>query len=115
MSDTPRTKEKETPGETAIGCLLLIILTPVGDACHAIALSTMWRWFVLPTFPTAPRLSAPVVAGLIIVAQLATLSWLPFPAGDTPMLKAVSNLLMKYVAIPAILFFAGWVIKAVWL
>jgi hypothetical protein len=58
------------------GCLGLIMSIPllfvVGTAANGWALATLWEWFILPVFESAPALGVVQAAGIAMVVSFLT-------------------------------------------
>lgn len=63
--------EKEESAEAALtGCLITLLTLPIGVVVKAIALRSLWLWFVVPL--GLPPISAPHAFGLAILFAVFT-------------------------------------------
>lgn len=76
-----------------------------------LAVSTLWGWFVVPTFGL-PALSWNVAAGIALILHISSLSYSSFrraPEAPTPRELAMGDVFA--VGVPGIAMLFGWVLS----
>jgi len=48
-------KKNDDLSLVGLGCLLVLLITPISIALNGWALSTLWAWFIAPVFSVSNR------------------------------------------------------------
>jgi fucose permease len=103
----------EDEATTLAGCVGTIAFIPaniaVGCVVNGWALVKLWGWFILPVFPSAPRLSTLSAIGLGLVIGFLTHQVLPAPT-DEKTSAAVARAIIGSVIHPMLVLVIGYIV-----
>lgn len=92
--------------------LILLLLLPFAAAWHGWVLSTLWSWFIMHAFASAPPLSTPEAYGIMLIVSLFT-AGISRTKTETIEEKFVYLFLVFFG--PAFSLLIGFIVKEVWL
>jgi hypothetical protein len=99
------TEEKEEPATVLAGCLLLIVMLPIGIIIRGFVLKTLWLWFLVPL--GLPPISFGLAWGLSIITAMFTHQHSSKTTG-----KKMSTIVGTAIGVdflgPFLALFAGW-------
>jgi len=101
-------EEKEEAGTVLTGCLLLIVLLPIGIAIKGFVLKTLWLWFLVPL--GCRPISLAHAWGLVILAALFTESSRSSFSGKSKKMAEIVGLTIACNVIgPFLALLTGWI------
>ncbi len=104
--------EKETGSMKLAGCVFGVLLQPVEFLVWGNCAALLYLWYVVPIWPSVPRISAAYFVGLKLLASLWRRS---SAAKDQDVIEAVSESAMHNIILPPIILLMGWFVKIWWI
>lgn len=103
-------KKNDDLSLVGLGCLLVLLITPISIALNGWALATLWAWFIAPVFSVS-NLSIANAIGIATVVNFIV----PKPAkpkSDTKptIQEAIGQSLLEVFLIPLFAVLFGWII-----
>jgi hypothetical protein len=109
-------KELETATLACLGVIaLFIILPPLAWFVNGLCVKTLWDWFVLPVFETAPAISIWQAVGLMMVVTTLTDRMVFYQVVQDPKKSTLTHSLVQLLVSPIITIAVGYVLKSLFL
>ncbi len=97
-----------TTTNAALVCFGLFVIAPIGVVLKGWALSTLWGWFIVPTFGI-PSLSIPAAIGISLIAAYLAKPVMPEDEKKSPGELALERI-SRQLFVPPIVVFLGWIV-----
>lgn len=99
--------DRFTKGMTLI--ILSMISIPISYILYGYTISTLWSWYIVPTFKLPP-VSIPIAIGMWLIVQLGTAKMYSKEEAEAEMWKPLLTRLGGSLLLPVLTLLAGYII-----
>ena len=103
---------KETSASDLVGCIVSLVVWPIGTVARGYVLVKLWAWFVMPVFGL-PALTIGYALGIACLLNYVTAQSADYVRPErTPREAAIFSILNALLT-PVLVFAFGWIVTVV--
>lgn len=103
-------KKNDDLSFVGLGCLLVLLITPISIALNGWALATLWAWFIAPVFSVSNLSIANAIGIATVVNFIVPKPAKPKPEKKPTMGELIAQMLLEVFLNPLFAVLFGWLI-----